>query len=115
MHAALKPYLKKLVKENAEKAVPVMRPLFYHYDEPDAYTEKTEYLLGRDVLVAPIIKEGAGSREVYLPEDNWVHIFTGRQYFGGTHQVDAPIGMPPVFVRKNSPDYELLMSIGKIE
>lgn len=114
MHAALKPYLKKLVKENAEKAVPVMRPLFYHYDEPDAYTEKTEYLLGRDVLVAPIIKEGAGSREVYLPEDNWVHIFAGRQYFGGRHKVDAPMGMPPVFVRKNSPDYELLMTIGKI-
>ena len=115
MHAALKPYLKKLVEENAEKAVPVMRPLFYHYDEDEAYKEKTEYLLGRDVLVAPVIKEGAVSRSVYIPDDNWVHIFTGRQYFGGTHQVDAPIGMPPVFVRKNSPDYELLMSIGKIE
>ncbi len=114
MHAALKPYLKKLVKENAEKAVPVMRPLFYHYEEDEAYTEKTEYLLGRDVLVAPIIKEGAASRSVYLPEDNWVHIFSGRQYFGGVQDVDAPMGMPPVFVRKNSPDYELLMSTGKI-
>ena len=115
IHAALKPYLKELVKENAEKAVPVMRPLFYHYDEEEAYTEKTEYLLGRDVLVAPIIKEGAASRSVYVPEDNWVHIFTGRQYFGGTHQVEAPMGMPPVFVRKDSPHYELLMSIRNIK
>jgi alpha-glucosidase len=115
MHAALAPYLKKLVKLNAEKGTPVMRPLFYHYDEPEAYTETTEYLLGRDVLVAPVIKQGAVSRTVYLPNDHWVEIFTGRQLFGGTQEIEAPIGKPPVFVRKDSPDYDLLMQIGRME
>lgn len=62
MHVALKDYLKGLVAEEISDGTPVMRPLFYHYDEAEAYTEKTEYLLGRDLLVAPVYEEGAKSR-----------------------------------------------------
>lgn len=61
MHVALKDYLKGLVAEEISDGTPVMRPLFYHYDEAEAYTEKTEYLLGRDLLVAPVYEEGAKS------------------------------------------------------
>ncbi len=115
MHTALSPYIKECVRECAESAVPVMRPLFYHYDESRAYTEKTEYLLGKDILVAPILKEGAVSRDVYLPEDEWVHLFTGKTYRGGVHSVDSGIGYPPVFIRKESPSASgLLEKVGKI-
>ena len=99
-HVSLKAYLQKLEREAVESGTPVMRPLFYHYDEADAYTEKTEYLLGRDILVAPVYKEGEKEREVYLPQDEWVHLFTGRTYTGGKHLIGAPVGTPPVFVRK---------------
>ena len=100
IHADLKPYLRALEKQNAEKGTPVMRPLFYHYDEEAAYTEKTEYLLGRDILVAPVLCEGAKSRKVWLPEDEWVHLFTRKEYGGGSFEIEAPVGTPPVFVRK---------------
>lgn len=99
-HLELKPYLQECLREEAEHGVPVMRPLFYHYDEPDAYTEGYEYLLGRDILVAPVITEGARVREVYLPEDTWIHLPTGRVYHGGHYTVEAPLGEPPVFFRK---------------
>jgi len=102
IHASLKPYLKSLEAQNSEKGTPVMRPLFYHYDEERAYTVRDEYLLGRDMLVAPVLKKGAASRKVWLPEDEWVHYFTGKEYKGGEFRVSAPVGMPPVFVRKNS-------------
>ena len=102
MHAELKPYLKELIQQNAEKGTPVMRPLFYHYDEEPAYTEKTEYLLGRDILVAPVLKEGAVSRKVWLPDDSWVHLFTKAEYSGGSFEIKAPLGQPPVFIRKDS-------------
>ena len=102
MHAHLSDYLKACVKENAESALPVMRPLFYHYDEKKAYTEKTEYLLGRDILVAPVIKEGVVSRIVYLPQDDWIHVFSEKEYAGGIFDIQAPMGQPPVFVRKDS-------------
>ena len=113
VHRALKPYLKAAVKENAEKGVPVMRPLFFAYDEEQAYTESTEYLLGGDVLVAPVLREGAKDREVYLPADEWVHLWTGKTYGGGEFRVDAPFGRPPVFYRKGSEFAEVFEEIGK--
>ena len=113
MHALLKPYLQELVQEEQEKGTPVMRPLFYYYDEPDAYTEKTEYLLGRDLLVAPVCQKGVESRVCYLPKDEWVHVFSGKTIPGGEVEVEAPIGEPPVFVRKGSTWYDLLMQLGK--
>ena len=115
MHVALKPYLIDLVKEQTAKGTPVMRPLFYHYDEPKAYTEMTEYLLGRDMLVAPIYEEGTSKRRVYLPEDVWVNIFTGAEYKGGDFDVDAPMGCPPVFVRKDSTRFAELKQVGEIK
>ena len=113
MHVALKDYLKGLVDEEISDGTPVMRPLFYHYDEAEAYTEKTEYLLGRDLLVAPVYEEGAKSRKIYFPKDVWVNIFDGKEYAGGHMSVEAPIGKPPVFVRKDSKDYEALMQVAQ--
>ena len=109
VHYKLKDYFTECVKQQAERGTPVMRPLFYHYDEEPAYDEMTEYLLGRDILVAPILTEGADSRRVYLPDDKWVHFFTHTEYGGGVFEVDAPIGCPPVFIRKESSYINLLM------
>jgi alpha-glucosidase len=101
-HVALKEYLKDAVAECANHGTPVIRPLFYHYDEEKAYTESEEYLLGRDILVAPVIKEGVTERTVYLPKDEWIHLFSGKEFKGGTITVESPVGEPPVFIRKES-------------
>ncbi len=103
IHVALKPYLKELVAENAQKGLPVQRPLFLQYpQDPKAYDIQTEYLFGPDMLVAPVCKEDVDSWEVYLPEDSWVHLWSGQPYAGGVYQVEAPMGQPPVFYRKDS-------------
>lgn len=102
IHVALSGYLKECVRENSESGIPVMRPLFYHYEEAEAYTQSYEYLLGRDILAAPVIEEGTAVRECYLPADQWIHLFTGKKYEGGFIQVDAPVGTPPVFIREAS-------------
>ena len=47
IYTMLAPYMKTLVKENAEKGIPVQRPLFLHYEEDErAYAIQYEYLLG---------------------------------------------------------------------
>ena len=102
IHAALKPYLQGLDMENHTRGVPVMRPLFFYYEKKEDYSEMYEYLLGRDILVAPVLEQGAGTREVYLPEDTWIHLWTGKAYPGGRHVIDAPLGEPPVFCRTGS-------------
>ena len=103
VYTMLAPYTKALVQENADLGHPVMRPLFYHYQEdPRSYTEQFEYLLGPDVLVAPVWKEDQTQWKVYLPSDGWMHLWTGAEYARGEHMVEAPLGEPPVFCKKDS-------------
>lgn len=102
MHKALKPYLKEAVKYNSENGVGAVRPLFFYYDEERAYKECYEYLLGRDILVAPVIRPKADSRKVYLPEDEWIHLWSGKTYKGGEYDIPSPVGEIPVFIRKDS-------------
>lgn len=101
-HVKLKKYIRACIMQNHKEGIPVMRPLFYHYDEPQAYDEAYSYLLGRDLLCSPVTVSGQIRKEVYLPNDQWVHLFTGETYEGGKAYVDCPMGQPPVFYRKNS-------------
>ncbi len=110
-HKNLGPYLKDCMEQAVKYGTPLMRPLFYHYDDPLLWDEKTEYLLGRDLLVAPVLKSDAVSRSCYLPKDRWVHLFTGQEFGQGIYQISAPIGQPPVFIRAESPYFEQLISI----
>ena len=113
IHKNLKPYIKDCVKENAEKGIGVIRPIFFHYDEDRAYKESYEFMLGRDILVAPVVRDNSQNRVLYLPNDEWVHIWSGKEYKGGKHTVYSPVGQPPVFVRKSSEKFDELMNIVK--
>lgn len=114
IYAALKPYLSALVRENAQEGLPVQRPLLLHYEEdPRTASEQTEYLLGRDVLVAPVYLSGQDSRSLYLPQDDWIHLWSGERYAGGEISVPAPLGSPAVFYRADSDYAPLFAQIGE--
>ena len=59
-------------------------------------------MLGRDILVSPVIRPKANSKKVYLPNDTWVHLWSGKEYKGGEYEISAPVGEIPVFIRKDS-------------
>ena len=102
VYTMMAPYTRELVAENAAKGHPVMRPLFYHYgDDARSYTEQFEYLLGSEVLVAPVWQEHKKEWQVYLPEDGWIHLWSGAEYGKGEHTVPAPMGDIPVFFKKD--------------
>lgn len=112
VYTLLSPYIKQLVRENAESGIPVMRPLFMHFAADAAsYDQAYQYLLGADVLVAPVHQPGVSEWTVYLPPEEWVHVWTGKTYSGGTVTVNAPLGAPPVFYRKQSEYRELFASM----
>lgn len=113
IHVLLKPYIKSCVEYNSVNGLGVVRPLFFHYSEDRAFSETTEYMLGRDILVAPVIKKGADSRKVYLPDDKWVELSTGKAFSGGVYSVSAPFGKVPVFYRESSSEL-LLNAVGSI-
>ena len=111
----LKPYIKAASKENTITGMPIQRPLFMHYDQDsESYDVMYEYLFGRDLLVAPVYEQGATTRKLYLPPDQWIHIWTGKHLEGGWVEVDAPIGRPPVFYRAASADAVLLGKIPEV-
>jgi len=100
---ALKEYRKAAVRENAQEGTPVMGPLFLHYEDDEAvWNLKDQYLLGRDLLCAPVIREGHTRRRVYLPRDRWVDLWTGQEVGVGELEVQAPMGYPPTFYRVES-------------
>ncbi len=112
VYTMLSPYLRDMVAINAEKGLPVQRPLFVHYPNDErAYNRQYQYLFGSDILVAPVHEVGKESWQVYLPDDVWVHIFTGEEYGGGEVEVAVPIGCPAVFYKKDSPYKELFSKI----
>lgn len=61
-------------------------------------------MLGEDILVAPILEEGAVTRDIYLPAGTWEDGNTGEIYEGNQTltNYDAPIEVLPYFIRYNS-------------
>ncbi|WP_216350612.1 alpha-glucosidase [Paraburkholderia fungorum] len=105
LFVALKPYVQGLIDEAAARGLPLQRPLFLHYEHDAAtYAIQDQYLYGRDLLVAPVHAAGATQWSAYLPSgDAWTHLWSGVEYEGGQRvTVDAPLGEPPVFVRRGA-------------
>ncbi|MFC4057930.1 TIM-barrel domain-containing protein [Planomonospora corallina] len=96
----LMPYIYTAAVEAARTGAPMMRALCVdHPDDPVAWQADLEYLLGRDLLVAPMTSPG-GVRKVYLPAGEWVDHWTGETLTGGRHvTVSAPLERIPLFVR----------------
>ncbi len=112
IYTMISPLMKELVKENSLKGTPVQRPLFLHNEEDErSYSEQFEYLLGENVLVAPVYEEGKEDREVYLPSDGWIHLWSGKEYKKGEHTVEAKMGDTPVFYKKGSDVVELFEKV----
>jgi alpha-glucosidase (family GH31 glycosyl hydrolase) len=60
-----------------------------------------QYLLGDDLLVAPVLNPGQTERSVYLPTASWRDYWTGETYQGpGRVTVPAPLHHIPLFIRE---------------
>ena len=75
-----------------------------HYEQDfELRRLKYQYMYGRDLLVAPVSRPERELWEAWLPDDQWVHLWTSREFRGGAVTIDAPLGYPPVFYRAASP------------
>lgn len=113
LRKALFLYIRHVVEENAVSGLPAVRPLFLHYDEEECLDIVYEYLFGRDLLVAPVYRENISEWEVFLPNDEWIHLLSKKHYQGGHHKVQAELGNIPVFYRKCSEFASLFENIKK--
>lgn len=100
LHEQLRPYLWKTAQACVRDSKPFMRPLIYEWpNDTNAVNCQDEYLLGDDLLVAPLLEENATSREVYLPDGVWFDFFDGTKYSGNQTVTAGKDGKLPVFTR----------------
>ncbi|MEU7784712.1 TIM-barrel domain-containing protein [Amycolatopsis sp. NPDC049159] len=98
----LRPYLMAQMRVAHEQGIPPMRPLFVDFPgDPESWTVEDAFLLGPDLLVAPVLEPGATARAVYLPDGAvWTDAVTGKRYDGGTSvEAPAPADRIPLFLR----------------
>ena len=99
----LMPYLWSLFERATEQHEPIIRPTFYDFPEDEAcYLDCDDFMLGSDLLVAPVVTQGAQTREVYLPlgPAAWFDFHNGQRFEAGrTHTVAAPLDVLPLFTR----------------
>ncbi len=97
----LMPYWYNVFHESAATGLPVMRALLLDYpDDPRAIETDDEFLIGDDLLVAPVLKDGEITRRVYLPKGDWYDFWSRRRYAGPLNiTVKAPLDTIPLFAR----------------
>ena len=100
----LKPMFIELGREAAATGLPIMRPMILEYPgDPRFLAEDSQYMLGPDLLVAPIFEEGAAKRIVKFPAGRWRHLLSPRIHEGPA-DIEIACGLvdAPVFVREGA-------------
>jgi alpha-glucosidase len=97
----LLPYLYACFLKASETGAPVQRPLvFDHQYDATVRDIDDQYLLGTDLLIAPVVEPGATARQVYLPAGDWYDWHTG-ELIGGKRflTVTTTLDRIPIYAR----------------
>ena len=115
----LMPYIYSLAHQVTETGAPFMRALWMDFEDKNCAEMDDEFLFGPAMLIAPIVEQGAVSRDVYLPAGcKWYDFYTNEVLEGGqTIHVEAPIDTIPVYVKAGSiiPMGEEVENMGKAQ
>ncbi len=102
LHKALQGYL---AQHAGARSAPLLRPIWY--DTPhclELYPVADQFMLGPDLLAAPVLDPGVAARDLDLPPGNWLDAWTGTPVGGGHHHAyPAPCPGLPLFVRAENP------------
>lgn len=106
VYRGLGAYRKRYIAEAAARGYPLARHPFLHYpDDPETWGLRYQYLLGPDLLVAPVLDRDARTVDVYFPQGAaWTDLWSGAQAGtpGRWATMPAPLGRPAVFLREGA-------------
>ena len=104
LHEQLVPYIRAAAATAQRSGLPIIRPL--HLTDPGderSWTLADAYGFGPALWVAPVLEQGARSREVVLPRGDWIESWSGeRVRGGGAVNAPAPLDVIPMWVRSGS-------------
>jgi alpha-glucosidase (family GH31 glycosyl hydrolase) len=91
LHVQFKDVILTLAKKSSKTGEPIVRPLEYNFPDQGYAEIKDQFMLGEEILVAPVVITGQRSRQVILPQGKWVDD-SGKIFKGGNSiTVDVPI------------------------
>ena len=99
LHVRFGEMIRQLADTAARTGEPIMRPLAYNYPDGSYEAIIDQFMLGTEILVAPVLAQAAVQRTVVLPDGRW-RADDGVEYDGGANiVVDAPLARLPWFER----------------
>ena len=99
------PYIYTYAREAYDKGLPIMRALLLEYpNDPEIFKTDGQFLFGKELLVAPVVKKGAVTQKVYLPEGEWIDFNNNKTVYEGEQWITykAPLNTIPLFGKKGS-------------
>ncbi|MFH0919086.1 MAG: TIM-barrel domain-containing protein [Fibrobacterota bacterium] len=115
----LLPFLYHEFHVAARTGLPVMRPMILNFqDDPECYDPNADlqFMVGDNVLVAPVLKVKDEVKRVYLPKGDWIEMNTLTRYDGGKWTlVEAPLHRIPWFLKEGGmvPMQEVQQYVGE--
>jgi alpha-glucosidase (family GH31 glycosyl hydrolase) len=95
------PYIYSYVYETHKTGLPLVRAMVLEYQkDPATYEAYGQYLLGKELLIAPLWSDQTFEREIYLPDGKWIDFYEDTVYQGKqTITYDAPLDKAPILVK----------------
>lgn len=111
------PYMYDLFYQGETTGLPIMRPMVLAYPfDPETRNMNGQFMVGDQLLVAPVLEQGVTQKMVYLPEGIWYDYWTGKKLEGKQYILrDAPLDVCPMYVKAGSiiPTYEVVQYVGE--
>lgn len=100
----LHPYFYTLTREAYDTGLPLIRATFLEYpDDKQSYSLDKQFMLGSNLIVAPVVEKEASTKEIYLPLGEWIDYHNGTIH-RGNQWISYPVELKtiPLFARKGS-------------
>ncbi|EOU1755603.1 DUF4968 domain-containing protein [Clostridium perfringens] len=100
----LLPYIYDLYYISHKEGLPIFRPMIMEYEKDmNLLNMREQFMLGENMLVAPVLYEGERSKTVYLPKGSWFNYFTMEKLQGGKwYKLPCELDEILVFVKEGS-------------
>lgn len=92
-------YLLKELKSAEKEKFPVFVPLAFYYPHQGLEEINTEFSIGENMIVAPVLKKNCTLHTVVLPEGTWEG-FDHHIYAGGVHEIPVTLEDIPFFIKR---------------
>ncbi|MFV9511590.1 glycoside hydrolase family 31 protein [Tepidibacillus sp. LV47] len=98
------PQLYTLFAEAHQTGIPIMRPLVMEYpNDANTYNLSDQFMIGDNVIIAPIMQPSVTHRVLYLPDGRWVDYWTGEVLEGNQHHlIQAELDVLPIYVKEGT-------------